>query len=111
ASSSSATASGRPRPSPTVPCATAEPNMNHCGNPTTSADNEFPPHAAAWPELTDPARELSRRRFLQLMGASLALAGVTGGCSDRPDDLIVPYVDAPAQMIPGMPLVFATAMP
>jgi molybdopterin-containing oxidoreductase family iron-sulfur binding subunit len=73
-------------------------------------DAEFPPHASAWPELTDPADAVTRRRFLQLMGASLALAGVTG-CSDRPDDQIVPYVDPPGQVVPGKPLYFATAMP
>ena len=41
---------------------------------------EFPDHAAEW---TDP---LTRRQFLLLMGASLALAGVSG-CSVRPAEI------------------------
>src|SRR4051794_798259 len=57
---------------------------------------------------------VSRRSFLQLMGASLALAGLTGvgGCSDKPPDArIVPYVNPPENVTPGVPLTFATAMP
>jgi molybdopterin-containing oxidoreductase family iron-sulfur binding subunit len=52
--------------------------------------------------------ELSRRRFLELMGASVALAGI-GGCAAPPRDRIVPYVRAPEQIVPGKPLFFATA--
>jgi molybdopterin-containing oxidoreductase family iron-sulfur binding subunit len=52
----------------------------------------------------------SRRRFLQLMGASMALAGLYG-CSERPSEKIVPYVRQPDQIVPGMPIYFATAMP
>ena len=52
--------------------------------------------------------QLSRRRFLQLMGAALAMAGAA--CA-APREKIVPYVRAPEQMIPGRPLYFATAMP
>jgi molybdopterin-containing oxidoreductase family iron-sulfur binding subunit len=59
--------------------------------------------------------ELSRRSFLQLMGASLALAGAggaVGGCSDKPvDPKIVPYVTQAPQIVPGKPLTYATAMP
>src|SRR5207302_3720006 len=54
----------------------------------------------------DPA---SRRDFLRLMGASMALAG-TSACTKQPDELIVPYVRQPEQMIPGKPLFYATAM-
>jgi molybdopterin-containing oxidoreductase family iron-sulfur binding subunit len=53
---------------------------------------------------------LSRRRFLQLMGASLALAGAAG-CSRAPAETIVPYVRQPEEIVPGKPLFFATAMP
>ncbi len=54
---------------------------------------------------------VTRRKFLTLMGASLALAGV-GGCSVKPAPVseIVPYVRAPADEVPGKPLFYATAM-
>ena len=52
----------------------------------------------------------SRRNFLRLMGASMALAGVYG-CSERPSEKILPYVNPPEQVVPGMPMVFATTMP
>lgn len=64
---------------------------------------EFPAAASEW---SDPA---SRRTFLRLMGASIALAGV-GGCSREPPEKIVPYVRAPEEIIPGRPLWFATAL-
>ncbi len=52
--------------------------------------------------------EINRRQFLQLAGASMALAGLAG-CSVQPDERIVPYVDAPEGTIPGRPLYYATA--
>jgi MoCo/4Fe-4S cofactor protein with predicted Tat translocation signal len=64
---------------------------------------EFPRHAS---ELTDG---VSRRSFLQLAGASLALAGLTG-CTKQPLEKIVPYVRQPEQIVPGKPLFFATAL-
>jgi len=64
---------------------------------------EFPQQADQW---VDP---VGRRRFLHLMGASLALAGLTG-CTKQPDEPIVPYVKAPEEIIPGKPLFFASAM-
>jgi molybdopterin-containing oxidoreductase family iron-sulfur binding subunit len=65
---------------------------------------EFPEQAST---LTDP---VARRQFLKLMGASLALAGVSA-CTRQPDETIVPYVRAPEDVVPGRPLFFATAMP
>src|SRR6187397_3374627 len=64
---------------------------------------EFPAHASEW---LDP---VGRRGFLKLMGASMALAGVTA-CTVQPQELIVPYVRQPEEEIPGKPLFFATAM-
>ena len=66
--------------------------------------DEFPEDAAEW---TDP---VSRRQFLTLMGASLALAGAAG-CNLRPASQrkIVPYVTQPDEITPGVPLFFATA--
>lgn len=64
---------------------------------------EFPRQASEW------IPSLSRRQFLQLMGASLALAGLTA-CSSTAPEKIVPYVVAPEETVPGQPLFFATAM-
>ncbi len=65
---------------------------------------EFPQGAS---ELLDP---VSRRTFAKLMGASLALAGVTA-CTRQPAEKIVPYVKQPEEIVPGKPLYYATAMP
>src|SRR5690348_796838 len=66
---------------------------------------EFPDQAATW---TDP---VSRRQFMSIMGASLALAG-SAGCNLRePNEKLVPYVRKPEQITPGKPQYFATAMP
>ena len=66
---------------------------------------EFPQQTAGW---TDG---VSRRDFLRLMGASLALAGINGCRPASPDQKIVPYVKQPEEIIPGRPLFFATAFP
>ncbi|MBI3404744.1 MAG: TAT-variant-translocated molybdopterin oxidoreductase, partial [Acidobacteria bacterium] len=65
---------------------------------------EFPENASEW---MDP---VGRRGFLKLMGASLALAGLSG-CTRAPVEKIVPYVRQPEEIVPGKPLYFATAMP
>jgi molybdopterin-containing oxidoreductase family iron-sulfur binding subunit len=65
--------------------------------------NEFPSQVEA---ITDPT---TRRTFMKLMGASLALAGVTA-CTTQPEEAIVPYVRQPEELIPGRPLFYATAM-
>jgi molybdopterin-containing oxidoreductase family iron-sulfur binding subunit len=67
--------------------------------------DEFPAQASEWSDA------LSRRQFLTLMSASLALAGLSG-CSVRPAPAgkIVPYVRAPEELVPGRPLFYATAM-
>jgi molybdopterin-containing oxidoreductase family iron-sulfur binding subunit len=53
---------------------------------------------------------VDRRRFLKLMGASLALAGASA-CTRQPEEKIFPYVKQPEEIVPGEPLFFATAMP
>ena len=50
----------------------------------------------------------SRRHFMSLMAASLALAG-TAGCTRQPPEAIMPYVDPPENVIPGRPRYYATA--
>ena len=51
----------------------------------------------------------SRRTFLKVMGASAALAGLTG-CR-RPVETILPYARKPEEVVPGVPAYYATAMP
>ena len=48
-------------------------------------------------------RRKGRRNFLKLMGASLALAGLTA-CTRQPTEHIMPYVRQPEDLIPGKPL-------
>jgi len=61
---------------------------------------EFPGNAE---DISDP---VSRRKFLGLMSASLAFAGLAS-CR-RPVEKIVPYVQAPENIVPGVPKYFAT---
>src|SRR5271165_2267139 len=65
---------------------------------------EFPRQASVWPEAA------SRRDFLKLMSASMALAGLSA-CVKQPLEPIVPYVRQPDEIILGKPLFFASAMP
>jgi MoCo/4Fe-4S cofactor protein with predicted Tat translocation signal len=64
---------------------------------------EFPKGASEWVD------SVSRRGFLKVMGASMALAGMTG-CVKLPQEPIVPYVRQPEEVIPGRPMFYATAM-
>jgi len=63
---------------------------------------EFPKGASEWLD------DFSRRGFLKTMGASLALAGLTG-CTRMPITEIVPYVRQPENVVPGRPMFYATA--
>src|SRR5580658_1127321 len=69
-----------------------------------AVQREFPAQAAEW---IDP---VSRRGFLKVMGASLALAGLSG-CTKQPDEPIYPYVKEPEDLVLGRPVYFASAMP
>jgi len=51
----------------------------------------------------------SRRQFLQLMGASLGLAGMAG-CIRMPEEKLAPYAHRPPSRTPGDPVSYATAM-
>ena len=63
---------------------------------------EFPQQAEEW---NDP---IERRTFIKLMGASLALAGLSG-CVFQPPEKIVPNVKQPEEQVPGKALFYATA--
>ena len=65
---------------------------------------EFPRQASVWPE------GASRRDFMKLMTASMALAGLSA-CVKQPIEPIVPYVRQPEPIVLGLPLYFASAMP
>src|SRR5580704_6748773 len=65
---------------------------------------EFPRQASEWID------DEGRRNFLKIMGASLALAGLSA-CTRQPTEYIMPYVEAPEQLVPGKPLFYATAFP
>ena len=65
-------------------------------------ENEFPGGVDAPPE------GMTRRRFLQVMSASVAMVSLAG-CR-WPEEKIVPYVNRPEGATPGKPLQFATTM-
>src|SRR5260370_27260237 len=88
---------------------------------------EFPRQASEWVEAVGGERAgagagadsmtaaaaaaagTSRRAFLQLSSASLALAGLTA-CTPQPIEKIVPYVEQPEQLVPGRPPFLATPL-
>jgi len=66
---------------------------------------EFQENADEW-----QGGDVSRRSFIKLMGASMALAGVYG-CMKQPAGKMVPYVVPPEYNTAGKPLFYATAFP
>ncbi len=66
--------------------------------------------AKEFPRLAPEMSAVDRRGFLKLMGASLAMAGLTA-CTRQPSERIVPYVRAPEEFVPGKSTFFASAMP
>ncbi|HSI71932.1 MAG TPA: TAT-variant-translocated molybdopterin oxidoreductase [Fimbriimonas sp.] len=66
-------------------------------------DDEFPNRSTL--------NQINRRDMLKFMGASMALAGLTG-CRGyfMPQDKVVPYVKAPEEMVPGIPLFYASSV-
>ena len=69
----------------------------------TALEREFPEGAS---ELLEG---ITRREMMTLVGASLSLAGLAG-CR-RPVEEIVPFVTAPEDAVPGIPIYYATTMP
>src|SRR5436190_58855 len=72
------------------------------------------PEFELWLEDEFPNRrsmlDIDRRSLLKVMGASLALAGLSG-CRGyfMPEEKIVPYITQPEEMVIGKPLYYATA--
>ncbi|MBN9056772.1 MAG: diguanylate cyclase [Rhizobiales bacterium] len=52
---------------------------------------------------------LDRRSLLRIMGASLALAGLSG-CTPEAEEAALPYVNQPEFVLPGQPRWYATAV-
>ena len=63
---------------------------------------------ASWPQLAGMAA-MDRRRFLQLLGASLAFGGLAA-CSGPPPEQVVPWLVPPPGVTPDSPQYFATAL-
>jgi MoCo/4Fe-4S cofactor protein with predicted Tat translocation signal len=66
-------------------------------------EREFPEGAS------EPPDAVSRRTILTLLGASAGAASLVA-CR-RPEEHIVPYVEPPEQIMPGVPRHYATTMP
>ncbi len=66
-------------------------------------EQEFPGLSGQIPEGVD------RRNLLKVMAASLAMAGAAA-CTKQPKEVIAPYIRQPENVIPGLPLFYATAM-
>jgi len=60
------------------------------------------------PGASDSPTGTNRRHFMQLLGASMAMAGLVA-CR-RPVEYIMPFSDRPEELIPGIALNYATAM-
>jgi molybdopterin-containing oxidoreductase family iron-sulfur binding subunit len=74
---------------------------NPAFGPGESPPGEFPPGA-------DVLGALDRRRFMEMLGATLALAGTAGCKVAQPPERIVPY-GGPEYLVPGEERFFATA--
>ncbi|HXV77879.1 MAG TPA: Fe-S-cluster-containing hydrogenase [Candidatus Polarisedimenticolaceae bacterium] len=59
--------------------------------------------------VAEPPQRVSRREMLSLLGASMSFAGLVA-CR-KPAEAIVPFVQAPENVIPGVPKYYATNMP
>ncbi len=57
----------------------------------------------------DDVLSVSRRRFMQLMAASMSLAGLTlAGCRRWPEEKLVPFAARPEGRTPGVPTLYAS---
>jgi MoCo/4Fe-4S cofactor protein with predicted Tat translocation signal len=66
-------------------------------------EREFPAGASEWWD------GLSRRNFLKMAAATMALAGLNA-CTKQPTQEIYPYVKQPVELVLGEPLYYASSM-
>src|SRR5215468_12392110 len=71
--------------------------------------SEGPRPSTEIPRFARDDLSLSRREFINLAGAGLALAGLDG-CTRMPAEHILPYVDNRPELTPGVGAYYATAM-
>jgi MoCo/4Fe-4S cofactor protein with predicted Tat translocation signal len=69
---------------------------------------QFIEHEFAEPVSDLPPNSNERRRFMQLMGASFAFAGLATGCRWE-EDKILPHTRRPEGLVPGEPRFYATS--
>ncbi|HEU4615528.1 MAG TPA: hypothetical protein VFS15_25715, partial [Kofleriaceae bacterium] len=73
---------------------------------TTEATPEFAPG------VDEPPSEIDRREMMKLLAAGAALAGASSlaGCMKKPEERIMPRVENPPELTPGVPVSYATSM-
>ena len=76
--------------------------LHHVQELEVALEREFPAAAESFSD------GFSRRRWLQLMGASMALGGILG-CRDQVEK-IAPFAFRPKNRVPGVPQQFATSV-
>ena len=59
--------------------------------------------------VTEEMDGTTRRHFLGIMGASMAMSGLAGCVARRPEEYIMPYARQPEDVLPGVPNHYATA--
>ncbi len=64
-----------------------------------------------FPEGASDLNEVDRRHFLKIMAASFAVGGLGFSGCRRPESHILPYAESPENIIPGVPVYYATSMP
>jgi len=64
----------------------------------------------ALPRFRDVVNTFDRRRFLQLMAASMTLGGLTSCGPEADERQLLPYVQEPENVIPGQNSYYATAL-
>ncbi|MCP5554437.1 MAG: TAT-variant-translocated molybdopterin oxidoreductase [Akkermansiaceae bacterium] len=74
-------------------------------------EREFPEGASELARAEDAGDEVSRRKFMSLMGASAALAGVGMTACRRPERHLVPFKEHVEWLVPGKALYYSSAKP
>lgn len=81
----------------------SEPGWRRSYEPTPPTDGELPESARETPDV------MVRRTFLKLLGATAGLASLTA-CTRGTPAAIVPYVERTPELMPGVPLWYATSL-